>query len=269
MAWTKAKTAIITGVVVVLAAGTTTVTVQKIRERQNEAWQLGPISERYLEHPPYRTMILPTRSAKRSPQEGNGGMVSYADGRVMAINASIEDLLRAAYTLTGSVSPCRTVVSTEISTNKYDFFSNWRAGAKDALQREAAKKFNLTGRFETTDTNVFLLKVKYPNARLKPNLAQGGSTSEGNGNISGNGATMEDLARALEDTCAVPVINQTGLTNRYDYKIHWKPHVPKVDDSGLDYQNIEGLKQALTDQLGLKLVPGTVPIEILFIEKAK
>jgi uncharacterized protein (TIGR03435 family) len=31
----------------------------------------------------------------------------------------------------------------------------------------------------------------------------------------------------------------------------------------------EHLKQALADQLGLELVPGTAPIEFLFIEKAK
>jgi uncharacterized protein (TIGR03435 family) len=31
----------------------------------------------------------------------------------------------------------------------------------------------------------------------------------------------------------------------------------------------EHLKQALADQLGLELVPGTAPVEFLFIQKAK
>ena len=39
MAWTKAKTAIVAGAVVLLAAGTTTVTVRHIQERRANAWE--------------------------------------------------------------------------------------------------------------------------------------------------------------------------------------------------------------------------------------
>jgi RNA polymerase sigma factor (sigma-70 family) len=41
MAWTKAKTIIVVGVGVLLAAGTTTVTVRQIQHHQAQDWQLG------------------------------------------------------------------------------------------------------------------------------------------------------------------------------------------------------------------------------------
>ena len=47
MAWTKAKTVIITGVVVLLAAGTTTITVKEIQAHHTYPWQ---IPERGLRH---------------------------------------------------------------------------------------------------------------------------------------------------------------------------------------------------------------------------
>jgi hypothetical protein len=42
MAWTKAKTAIVTGVVMLLAAGTVTVTVREYDEHRIFSWQLPP-----------------------------------------------------------------------------------------------------------------------------------------------------------------------------------------------------------------------------------
>src|SRR5215469_8075539 len=44
MAWTKAKTAIAAGVVVLLAAGTTTVTVHEVREHRTYPWQVPQAS---------------------------------------------------------------------------------------------------------------------------------------------------------------------------------------------------------------------------------
>ena len=56
-----------------------------------------------------------------------------------------------------------------------------------------------------------------------------------------------------------PVIDQTGFNGLYDYqlKVDWKRH------------DAATLKQDLLDQLGLELVPGRQPIEVLVVEKAK
>ena len=53
----------------------------------------------------------------------------------------------------------------------------------------------------------------------------------------------------------LPVIDRTALTGAYDMQLHW------------ERENLESLKQALKDQLGLELVPGTAPVEMLVLER--
>ena len=65
----------------------------------------------------------------------------------------------------------------------------------------------------------------------------------------------------LEEVFEVPIIDQTGLTGRYDVKLKWH-------ESNSGHTEPEDMKQALIDQLGLELVPGREPIEMLVIEKA-
>jgi uncharacterized protein (TIGR03435 family) len=85
--------------------------------------------------------------------------------------------------------------------------------------------------------------------------------------------TLGDVCEQLEELANTPVLDQTGLTNRYDFYLHlnwepifdwWKPDVnlkqPLV--------NMENVKQALVEQLGLELVPTNLPLKVLIVEKA-
>jgi uncharacterized protein (TIGR03435 family) len=66
-----------------------------------------------------------------------------------------------------------------------------------------------------------------------------------------------------------PVVDQTGLTGTYDISFEFVPRLngppppgftPAPDDAGLTFT------QALQDQLGLKLVPQTAPVDVLVID---
>jgi uncharacterized protein (TIGR03435 family) len=268
MAWTKAQTAMVVSMVVLLAAGSTTVTVEKIHEHQNEAWQLEDINSGFLLKPPYRTVILPTRSAERISKHGTSGMAWMEDGRIYGVNIPVEEMVRFAYTKQyGVVGPCRTIFYPGIPTNKYDFFSNLPNGSKEALKREIKRKFEVVGRFETIETNVLILKIQYPNSfRLKPSMSKTSSFNAGNGKISLLDESMVDLANQLENHCKIPVIDQTGLTNNFDFEIKWNNNGKLV--GAADYPDLDALKKALTDQLGLELVPSREPIEVFIVEKA-
>jgi uncharacterized protein (TIGR03435 family) len=67
------------------------------------------------------------------------------------------------------------------------------------------------------------------------------------------------LSDFLEGQLKIPVMDQTRLTNHFDIDLKWERNDPQH----------EKLKQGLIDQLGLELVPGTAPIEMLVVEKAK
>jgi uncharacterized protein (TIGR03435 family) len=271
MAWSKTQTAIVAGVAVLFAAGTTTVTIKEIHEHQNDEWQLGEISENLLLKPPFRTVILPTKIADKRRQNRTPGTIAMADGRAVGINSSLEDILRWAYSPAHgeegeeyyALSPARIVLDTTLATNRYDYFSNQPKGSRNALQHEIKREFGLTGKFETIETNVLLLAVKYPNpSGLKPSTAKTGSLDLSNGKLSAVDANMAGFVLTVELVFGVPVINQTKLTNSFDFNISWN-----ASEGG--YSNLNGFKQALTDQLGLELVPTNMPIEMLIVTKAE
>jgi uncharacterized protein (TIGR03435 family) len=198
------------------------------------------------------------------------------DGRVYELNASIADMVRMAYGMQGNansmtmLNPDRVILDAEVVTNKFDFFSNLPNGAKTALQQEIKRQFGIVGRFETVETNVLELTVKYPNAvGLKPSVSNYGSTSEGGGQITMTRATLDDLAQGLENCSERFVINQTDLTNNFDFRIQWKAYWTNSDGSVNEHPNFNAMKAALTDQLGLDLVPTNMPIEMLVVEKVK
>jgi uncharacterized protein (TIGR03435 family) len=67
--------------------------------------------------------------------------------------------------------------------------------------------------------------------------------------------TMKELADELMFKLRTPVIDKTGLAGRYDVGLYWSE-----DDSGPD------LKQALRDQLGLRLTEQKGPLDVLIVQ---
>lgn len=268
MAWSTTKTAVVIGVTVLLAAATTTVTVKEVQKHHNsEAWQLGPVNGKILSQPPFQTAILPTRAAQRKPKDG-GGAIWMGDGRIIQINASAEDIVRAAFSPTGGQSitmfdPTRTVVDVPLPPGNYDTLSNPRKGAHEALQAEVRKQFGVTGDIETVTTNVLFLEVFLPHSPgLKLSRKHNTSSSNySNNSISLQNGGMPQLSQVLEGMTDIPVIDRTGLTNGYDIEIYWP-------NKGSGQPNRDELKQALRQQVGLDLVEGTAPVDLLFITKA-
>ena len=76
-----------------------------------------------------------------------------------------------------------------------------------------------------------------------------------------------------------PVIDRTGLTGRYDFKLEWTPDpVPggkgagapgeKADASAPEFSG-PSLFSAIQDQLGLKLDPQKGPVDVFVIVSAE
>jgi uncharacterized protein (TIGR03435 family) len=77
-------------------------------------------------------------------------------------------------------------------------------------------------------------------------------------------------ARILER----PVVDQTGLTDRYDFTLEWRPDAAQLAGAGPNApalpQNIEDrpdLLTAMRQQLGLKVEAGKAAVEVLVIDK--
>jgi uncharacterized protein (TIGR03435 family) len=85
-------------------------------------------------------------------------------------------------------------------------------------------------------------------------------------------ASMRDFAHGMQETFLdKPVVDQTGLKDRFDFELKWTPDEaqssgqPSVFSS--DHSDAPpGLYTAIQEQLGLKIVPTKAPVEVLAID---
>jgi uncharacterized protein (TIGR03435 family) len=252
MAWTKMKTAIVAGVVVLLAAGTTTITVKEIQWHRidDSIWDKGQADTRILDKAPHIVRIIPTKFPNA------GGWAVAPNWKVLGVGGSVQDLVNAAYK--GRLS--RTIFPESLPTDRYyDFIANLPTGNEVALQNELKKQFGIVAHKEVITTNVLFLKVKIPNVQgLKLTTSKNGPSIINQGHLQITNMRLANFAGIFESQIGIPVIDQTGLNGKFDVDLQW--------DNKNDLQH-ENLKQAIADQLGLELVPGTAPVEFLIVEK--
>ena len=267
MAWTNMKTVIVVGVGLLLAVGTTTVTVKEFQEHKTYPWEVpqADFSVFYKMQPAIK--IVPTKFAK------DGGWCCDSGRGAMGIAQPLQTVIQAAY----QTDKLRTVVADDLPAGRYDFFAklvppqephknmpadtNW-AGA---LQKEISRRFGVVGRMESRETDVMILKPSSKGARafkVSHQMLNGIAGKPTPGNYSFFMQPVSSLTSLLENRFQIPTLDRTGLTEKYDYSLKW-------DEPDFRQPNLEGLKQALNDQLGLELVPSREPIEMLVVEKAK
>ena len=263
MAWTQMKTAVVIGVSVLLVAGTTTVTVIETQKYNDDQWDKGEVSTRILENAPHIVKIIPSKFSN------NDAWASMGNGRerIYGVGNTAEELVKAVYAAESS----RTIFLTTLPQGRFDFISNLTSGSGEAMKQLIKRKFGVVGKFTMVETNVLLLLVQNPNAiKLKPSTAADASAQVSFGQIFIADDDTDRLARELEiNQLRSPVINKTGLTNHYVFNLKWDVNVEKVGNQFAHYPNLDELKQALADQLGLELVPTNMPIEMLVVEKVK
>jgi uncharacterized protein (TIGR03435 family) len=91
--------------------------------------------------------------------------------------------------------------------------------------------------------------------------------------LTGQGITMANLARFVGSKLGLVAVDETGVRGAYDVKAEWKvqtdqsPGVSPVDDphDALRF----AVSAALQNQLGLKLIPKKITVEMLVIENAE
>jgi uncharacterized protein (TIGR03435 family) len=263
MAWTKAKTAIVATVGVLLAAGTTTAVVTKMQSSSSKV-ESSPL-DAYLQDPelndisnaPPMVAIQPTHFPKVNLNQG--GILGRSDGdREIGRNISLSTAIIKAYRFP---SFARMVFPEKLHRIRVDYLVTVPDRPLERFQAEIKREFGWTAHVETRETDVFLLRVKRPNA---PGLTPADNSSQqewfakhphSRFGIHRHNLAVTDFAMLMEDLVQKPIIDRTGLTGNYDFETG--SFGPKE------------IKQVFLNQLGLELVPGREKIEMLVVEKAK
>jgi len=206
--------------------------------------------------------------------------------------------VRGAYARNGMIlEPWRTLYTIKIPDQPlYDYISNLtNNGTREPLQQLIRKKLGIVAHWELLETNVIVVQLSHPEVQgFKPagSLLQSMKMAPTNdsqrmeynngwleNNITAKNAGIVGTTRfnapadrlwqqlPLESTFHRPIVDETGLSNRYDYTFtppRWNPSWSQNSD--LEEQ---AWHDAFLKQLGLELVPAKRTIEMLVIEKVK
>jgi uncharacterized protein (TIGR03435 family) len=186
-------------------------------------------------------------------------------GRLVGTNASLDECIRWAYDVREyQVSGPDWIRSDAAS---YDIEAKAPPDTTERqmrlmLQALLQERFKLALHRETKELPVYLLTVGKNGPRLEAasSEARGGLTSRGSSagvRVSGDGATMEDLANRLSRDLDRPVLERTGIQGRFRITLEW---AREADGPSVF---------AALQDVGLKLEPTKAPMEILIIDHAE
>jgi uncharacterized protein (TIGR03435 family) len=210
----------------------------------------------------------------RAGQQGRES-IEVVPGSVTLRNARLTACIRWAYNLP------EFQISGPDWMNEVWFDINAKAAgpAKEAelrlmLQNLLADRFKLTLHRQTKEVSAMVLTVGKGGHKLKPvETEEPPSFKTGKLNLTGKGATMDQLVQFISRELRNPVVDQTGLTGRFDYFLDIAPYFteemlraggpgggPPPDAAGI-------VAQAIQAQLGLKVESKKVPVEMLVIDR--
>ncbi|HEY3760753.1 MAG TPA: TIGR03435 family protein [Verrucomicrobiae bacterium] len=256
MAWSKTQTVIVAGVIVLLAAGTTTATVkhiQTVRLHEN-LWRYPDINSMSLAKVPPAVDILPTIFPK-------GGNSASTDRKYVGIDQSVVNIVADAY----NWPQARIVFTDGQPPERYDYIASLLNGSREALQDQLKKKLGLVAHPEMRNEDVVLLEMQNPHAPgLHPPVAGTTSDMTMNGNqieLSWQNRSISSMADRLQMASPLPIIDETHSTKHYSIDITWQEDPQDPEHTAL--------QKVLREQLGLIFVPTNMPVKMLVVEKVK
>ena len=201
---------------------------------------------------------------------GSSGLPWLAKGRLTATNATMRQMLQAAW---GFSSP-QIMGPAWIDTDRYDLEARSPEGVADTevkpmLQALLTERFGLGAHIETKEMPVYTLVVMKDGPKIKPTDTEHPFTQPSR--MPGACCMMvayrgllDDLARGLSGTVGRPVINKTGLEGPYT----WALQYAQVDGAA-DLNGAPDIFGAVQQQLGLKLESTKAAVETLVVDRAE
>jgi bla regulator protein blaR1 len=235
--------------------------------------------------------------------EGHPAGMMYSPTGFKATNATLQALIREAYgvqanQIAGGPDWIKTAgFDLEIGPNDdksapsgssiEQSLEQSRIRNQRRLQAALAERFQLKLHRETRDLLSYALVVADNGPKLQPAKAPGSDPDAVTGPKGGpleksirmkrdgsqvgmdaRGLSATDLAAQLSFQFGTAIVDKTGLSGNYDFRLDWKS-----DANGTPAEAEDGtpasLSDAMQEQLGLKLQPQHGPMEVLVIDHAE
>jgi uncharacterized protein (TIGR03435 family) len=204
-------------------------------------------------------------SVKLTPPGGDGmfHMSSPGAANFNVTNITMENLISFAF---GVDSDRVSGKQNWLGSESYDVSAKAEGGReipadqlKLMLQQLLADRFKLSLHREMKDTQGYALVIAKDGQKLDPSK---GGPSRGDilrGGLRLQNLSVQVLAGMLTCPTGRPVVDETGIKGNFDIKLEYAPE-------GATDSPLPSIFTALQEQLGLKLTPQKVPVEMLVVD---
>lgn len=139
------------------------------------------------------------------------------------------------------------------------------------MQTLLAERFKLTLHRQVKEMSALVMTVSKGGHKMKAVEVEGSpSFKTGKLSLTGTGALLSQLTDFLSKEVRFPIIDQTGLTGRFDYFLDINSYVTeemrKEGGNGPPPDAPTIIAMAMQSQLGLKLDSKKAPVEILIVD---
>jgi uncharacterized protein (TIGR03435 family) len=256
----------------------TTWTMKRVNE--SEAWAIpkppAPVRPMAADADP----AFEVATIKPSPPDANGRGIRVQGMNVSTLNWTLTDMVTFAYDLHAHQfigAPAWTTSEKYDITGKPDAEGQPSSDqVKFLLRKLLASRFQLTFHKEQRVLPVYTLSVAKGGAKISKNDPKNETTGivfRAPGSVLLNNVTMGDFCRMLQNAALDrPVVDQTGLTGKYDFSLVWTPDqlqapIPNTNALAPTDNAPPGLYAATQEQLGLKIEAARLPIDVLVVDK--
>lgn len=215
----------------------------------------------------------------RASQGGKGEgskrqIIQSSPGSLAMRNVTLKAAIRWAYH----------VMSYQISGPDWISFDRYDISAKAAdavpdkqlelmLQALLAERFKLTLHRETKELPCFVMVaakggVKFHESEItdgEPVVDQNRASLS----VEVKGIPAAQFVEELSNMLRAPVINNTGLSGRYDAKINVSKYLPDGSGKEGSFDPISTILLGLQEELGLKLESKKMPLDLLIVDHAE
>ncbi len=210
---------------------------------------------------------------KPSDPDARNGVMTTRGRHIVIQNQTLEAMLRLAY----GVQRSQIVGAPEWTrTERFDIDGVLDADGQPNMkqfqvlvQKVLAERFGLKSHHEQREMPVFALAVSKDGPKMDSSNGDPNGLPDNEG-MGGNGrqirkftnVSMSDLALMLQPHVDRPVVDQTALKGRYDFKLQWTVDEAQATDADAP----PGLFTAIQEQIGLKLEPTKAPVDVLVVD---
>jgi uncharacterized protein (TIGR03435 family) len=142
------------------------------------------------------------------------------------------------------------------------------------VRKLLAERFGLVMHHDQREMRVFALVAAKGGSKMTLSADDPSGPMHENDSQSGGQAVMRVKNVSMGELAGMlmrlfldrPVVDQTGLTRRYDFELRWTQDETRAPTDG---SASPGLFTAIQEQLGLKLEPARAPADVLVVDKVE